>query len=74
MRAGTEASDVTLLELLDRALEKGVILRGDLMLSVARIDLIYVGVKLLLSSVETAERMRRLAKPQLTSGAATDGA
>ena len=49
--------EVTLLDLLDRILEKGVILRGDITLSVADVDLIYVGLKLLLSSVETAERM-----------------
>lgn len=51
--------EVTLLELLDRALDKGVILQGDITLSVADVDLIYVGLKVLLSSVETAERMRR---------------
>jgi hypothetical protein len=53
--------DLTLLELLDRALDKGVILWGDLTLSVAEVDLAYVGLKVLLSSVETAERMRRTA-------------
>lgn len=50
--------EVTLLELLDRALDKGVILQGDVTLSVADVDLIYVGINVLLSSVETAERMR----------------
>jgi len=50
--------EVTLLDLLDRILNKGVILRGDITLSVADVDLVYVGLKVLLSSVETAERMR----------------
>ena len=49
---------VTLLDLLDRILDKGVILRGDITISVADVDLIYLGIKLLLSSIETAERMR----------------
>lgn len=51
--------EVTLLDLLDRALDKGVILWGDITLSVADVDLVYLGLKVLLSSVETAERMRR---------------
>ncbi|MFQ5795148.1 MAG: gas vesicle protein [Candidatus Bipolaricaulia bacterium] len=58
--------DVALVELLDRALDKGVILWGDIILSVADVDLIYVGLKVLLSSVETAERMRSaVAQPTL---------
>ena len=51
--------EVTLLDLLDRILNKGVILFGDVTISVADVDLIYLGLKVLLSSVETAERMRR---------------
>lgn len=47
---------VTLLELLDRVLEKGVVLSGDITLSVADVDLVYVGLRVLLSSAETAQR------------------
>ncbi|HBY96872.1 MAG: gas vesicle protein [Ardenticatenaceae bacterium] len=50
--------DITLLELLDRALDKGVILWGDITISVADVELIYLGLKVLLTSVETAQRMR----------------
>ena len=50
--------DIPLLELLDRALEKGVYVWGDVTLSVADVDLVYLGLKLLLSSVDTADRMR----------------
>ncbi|MBL7112685.1 MAG: gas vesicle protein, partial [Bacteroidales bacterium] len=39
-------------------LNKGVILTGDIVISVADIDLVYVGVKLMLSSVETMEQLR----------------
>ena len=49
---------VTLLDLLDRILDKGVLLNGDITISVADVDLIYLGLKVLLSSVETVERMR----------------
>ncbi len=45
---------ITLLETLDRLLNKGVVVAGDVTLSVADVDLIYVGLRLLISSVETA--------------------
>lgn len=49
---------ITLLEVLDRALEKGVVISGDIVISVADVDLVYLGLKVLLSSVETMERLR----------------
>ena len=51
-------AQVTLLELLDRVLDKGVVLSGDITLSVANIDLVYVGLRVLLSSVESMQQMR----------------
>ncbi|TSA49530.1 gas vesicle protein [archaeon] len=51
--------EFTLLDLLDRILTKGVILWGDITISVADVDLVYAGLKVLLSSVETADRMRK---------------
>ena len=53
-----ESKDVTLLEILDRVLDKGVVISGDVVISVADIDLVYVGLKALISSVETMERLR----------------
>ena len=50
--------EFTLLDLLDRILDKGVVIYGDLTISVANVDLAYLGLKLLLTSIETAERMR----------------
>jgi len=47
---------VTLLELVDRVLNKGVVLTGDITLSVADVDLVYVGLRLLLTSVSTLEQ------------------
>lgn len=52
------SKDLTMLELLDRVLNKGVILTGDIVISVADIDLVYLGVKLMLSSVETMEQLK----------------
>ncbi len=59
--------EVTLLDLLDRILNKGVILWGDVTISVADVDLIYLGLKVLLASVETAERMRSPAAAQCST-------
>ena len=54
----TKSKNVTLLEVLDRILNKGVVISGDLVISVADIDLVYLGLKLLLSSVETMKKYR----------------
>lgn len=54
----TKTKEVTLLEILDRALDKGVIVSGDIVISIADVDLIYIGIKVMLSSVETMERLR----------------
>jgi gas vesicle structural protein len=48
---------VTLTELVDRVLNKGVALTGDITLSVAGVDLVYVGLRLLLASVSTMEQL-----------------
>jgi hypothetical protein len=48
--------DVTLLELVARVLNKGVVLTGDITLSVADVDLVYVGLRVLLASVATLEQ------------------
>jgi hypothetical protein len=51
--------EVTLLELVDRVLNKGVVLRGDITLSVADVDLVYVGLNVLLASVATLDEERQ---------------
>ncbi|HEY5661076.1 MAG TPA: gas vesicle protein [Gaiellaceae bacterium] len=48
---------VTLVELVDRVLNKGVSLTGDITLSVAGVDLVYVGLRLLLASASTLDRL-----------------
>ena len=48
---------VTLIELVDRVLNKGVVLSGDIMLAVADVDLVYVGLRVLLSSVATLDEL-----------------
>lgn len=57
--------DVTILDLLDRALDKGVVLWGELTISIADVDLVYVGLKALLCSIDTADRLREKAWERL---------
>ena len=52
--------EITILDILDRVLTKGVVITGDIVISVADIDLVYLGLRLLLSSVETMEKMKKL--------------
>lgn len=54
----TKSKDVTLLEILDRVLDKGAVVSGDIVISIADVDLIYIGLKVLISSVETMECLR----------------
>lgn len=49
----SSARHVSLCELLDRVLNKGAVLTGGITISVAEIELLYVGIHLLISSVET---------------------
>jgi hypothetical protein len=52
---------VTLCEVLDRVLNKGVVVQGDITISVADVDLLYLGLRLLLTSIETARTAGALA-------------
>ncbi len=49
------AEDTSLLELVDRLLNKGVVLAGEATISVAGVDLIYLGLNVVLAAVETIE-------------------
>lgn len=66
---GGEA-EVSLLDILDHVLNAGVMVHGSLVISLAGVDLVYVGLNVILTSVETAlrnmdlheERPRRVRK------------
>lgn len=47
---------VSLCELLDRVLNTGVVVMGDVLITVAGVDLVYINLQLLLTSVETARK------------------
>lgn len=48
---------ISLCEALDRVLNKGVVIRGDITISVAEVDLIYLGLNLLVASTEALRRV-----------------
>jgi hypothetical protein len=54
-----ENTDVSLLETLDHVLNRGLVIAGEITISVADIDLIFIGLNVLVSSVETAHEMLR---------------
>ncbi len=56
-RLDSPQKPVALVDLLDRVLNKGVVVAGDLVISVADIDLLYLDLRLLITSVETALRL-----------------
>ena len=62
-----------LVELVDRVLDKGVVLRGDVTISVAGIDLIYLELRLLLAGVESLEERRGRGRHVRDVGYAGDG-
>jgi hypothetical protein len=53
--AGEAAGDThSLVELINRVLDRGVVITGDITLSVAGVDLVYLGLSAVLTSVSTA--------------------
>jgi hypothetical protein len=65
-----EDDELSLLETLDHVLDHGLVIAGEVTIAVADVDLVYLGLNLLLGSVETVnrvlgERERRL---ELLSG------
>jgi hypothetical protein len=54
----------SLVTVLDRLLDTGVVADGQLIISVAGVDLIYVGLRALLASVDTAARMTLIPRPE----------
>ena len=54
--AARHARDISLVDLVDRLLDGGVVIHGDITLAVADVDLLYVGLRALVASVETMER------------------
>lgn len=69
-----EQDHVSLCEALDRILNKGAVIVGDLTISVANVDLIYLGLQVILTSIETARELspeKKGAVPRIRLGLGT---
>ncbi|HJX93141.1 MAG TPA: gas vesicle protein GvpJ [Pyrinomonadaceae bacterium] len=62
---GEEAA-LSLLETLDHVLNRGLVIAGEITISVADVDLIFVGLNVLVSSVEKANEVLRERKTTST--------
>ena len=49
--------NVTLVDALDKVLEKGAVINGDVVIRVADVDLVFLGLRLILTSVSKAEEL-----------------
>jgi Gas vesicle protein len=54
-----DESDLSLLETLDHVLNRGIVIAGEITIAVADVDLIFVGLNVLVSSVEKAHEVLR---------------
>jgi Gas vesicle protein len=70
--AGARQRRVSLCEVLDRVLNKGAVVVGRVVISIAGVDLVYVGLNLIVASVETIRlsQMERDAPRLAAAGAA----
>ena len=60
--------EASLLDILDHVLNAGVVIHGSVIISLAGVDLVYLGLNVVVTSVETALRGMRAAeveKPRL---------
>jgi len=55
---GQDTEHVSLCEALDRVINKGVVIVGEVTISVANIDLIYLRLQAILTSIETMNKYR----------------
>lgn len=55
-------SDLHLAELVNRVLDRGALITGEITISVAGIDLLFVGLQLVLAATETAKLPRNFGR------------
>lgn len=60
---GDDQSELSLLDIIDHVLNAGVVLQGSVVISLAGVDLVYLGLNLVLTSVETALRQMQPPPP-----------
>ena len=55
LRRSAEMREATLIDLLDRLLAGGVVIHGDITLAVADVDLVHVGLRAVIASVDSLQ-------------------
>jgi hypothetical protein len=68
-----EGSDLSLLETLDHVLNLGLVISGEITISVANIDLLFVGLNVLLGSTEKIDEVLRKGELAAAKSAALPG-
>lgn len=58
LEPAADEEDLVLSDLLSHVLDKGVVITGDVIISIAGIDLIAVSLSVLITALETIERKR----------------
>lgn len=72
-RALSAPDRASLCEVLDRVLNKGVVIVGEITISVADVDLIYLGLQVVLTSIEKARTIAAVSSPKgVRNGAVTE--
>ena len=68
-----EGAELSLLETLDHVLDRGLVIAGEVRIAVADVDLVFLGLNVLLGSVETVDRVlgERERRVELLRGRAT---
>ena len=64
-----ETGELSLLDTIDHVLNRGLVISGDITISVADIDLIYLGLNVVLGSIDTIDRtIRSREEPKIGQG------
>jgi len=50
--------NVTLVDALDKVIEKGAVVNGEVVISIANVDLVFIGLRLILTSVSKVQEMK----------------
>ena len=53
LKDSIENKEIALIDILDVILDKGIVLKADLVISIAGVDLVYLDLRLLIASVES---------------------
>lgn len=57
--------DLSLVEALDHLLDRGVVIAGEAVISIGQVDLVYLGLNIILSNVDTISRVSSGEPPAL---------